>query len=80
MIERRLKPRVRAPKAGKIAFDNGTETECVIVNRSSAGVCIEVDSPTRIPESFVLTVGSDDINRVCRVIWRLGKRLGLAFE
>ena len=80
VLEQRLQPRVPVSKAGKIALDNGTKIECVVVNRSSGGVCIEADSPTRIPESFVLTMGTDDINRVCRVRWRLGKRLGLAFE
>jgi hypothetical protein len=75
----RLQPRVPVLKAGKIALDNGTKIECVIVNRSSGGVCIEADSPSRIPESFVLTMGTE-LNRVCRVRWRLGKRLGLAFE
>ena len=80
MSEHRLESRASVLKAGKIALDNGTNIECVVVNRSSGGVCIEADSPTRIPESFVLTVGTDDINRVCRVKWRLGKRLGLAFD
>jgi hypothetical protein len=77
--QQRLQPRVPVSKAAKIALDNGTKIECVVVNRSSGGVCIEADSPTRIPESFVLTMGTD-INRVCHVRWRLGKRLGLAFE
>jgi PilZ domain len=80
MLEQRLQPRVQVSKAAKIALDNGTKIECVVVNRSSGGVCIEVDSPTRIPESFALTMGTDDLNRACRVRWRLGKRLGLAFE
>jgi len=80
MLELRLQPRVPVLKAGRIALDNGTMIECVVVNRSSGGVCIEVDSPTRIPESFALTIGTEYMNRVCRVKWRLGKRLGLAFE
>jgi hypothetical protein len=77
MLERRLQSRVGESKAGKIALDCGTKIECVVVNRSVDGVCIEVDSPTRIPESFMLTAGTEDINRACRVLWRLGKRLGL---
>ena len=80
MLEQRLQPRIPTSKAGKIVLENGTQIECVVVNRSSGGVCIEADSPTRIPESLVLTVGTDNLNRVCRVRWRLGKRLGLAFE
>ena len=77
MLERRLQPRVSVSKAGKITLDSGTNIECVIVNRSNDGVCIEVDSPNRIPESFLLTIGADGIDRACRVLWRLGKRLGL---
>ncbi len=80
MLDQRSQPRVPVSKAGKITLDNGTKIECFVINRSSGGVGIEVDSPARVPESFVLTMGTDDINRACRVRWRLGKRLGLAFE
>jgi len=74
MLERRLQSRIGDSKAGKIALDSGTKIEGVVVNRSMDGVCIEVDSPTRIPESFVLTSDTEDINRAFRVLWRLGNK------
>jgi hypothetical protein len=77
--ERRLQPRVPDSRAGKITLDDGTIIECVLVNRSASGVCIEVDSPSRVAGFFTLTVSNSDLKHNCRVAWRLGKRLGLTF-
>jgi len=80
MLGRKLEPRVGCSKIAKIFLDNGTNIECVIQNRSTIGVCIEAESPTRIPDSFMLAMRADGIKRACRVVWRFGKRIGLAFE
>ena len=80
MLEQRLQPRVGVSKVAKISLENGTIIDCVVVNRSSGGICVEVDSPTRIPDSFALTTSADDVSRACRVVWRLGKRLGLKWS
>ena len=79
MLEQRTEPRLRTLNLGKIATDHGDTIGCVVINRSSTGVCIEVDSPTRVPESFVLTMSDETIRRACRVVWRLGKRIGVTF-
>jgi hypothetical protein len=79
MLEQRTQPRLRSPNLGKIALAQGGTIDCVVHNRSSNGICIEVDSPIRIPESFMLITGTD-IRRACRIVWRLGKRIGVAFE
>ena len=80
MLERRLQPRDQVSTAAKITLDSGTEIECVIVNRSASGVCVEVDGPATVAGQFLLTIGTEDLNRRCSVIWRLGRRLGLTFE
>jgi hypothetical protein len=80
MLGRKLEPRVGCSKAAKIFLDNGTNIECVIQNRSTTGICIEAESPTRIPDSFTLAMSTDGVKRACRVVWRFGKRIGLAFE
>jgi hypothetical protein len=80
MLEHRTQPRIPMPNLGVIALDHGGTIECVVRNRSSNGICIEVDSPIRIPDSFMLITGTDNIRRACRVVWRLGKRIGIAFE
>lgn len=80
MLERRFQPRVQVSTAGKITLDNGTEIACVIVNRSTSGVCVEVDNPARVAGQFLLTIDAKNLNRRCSVIWRLGRRLGLTFE
>jgi PilZ domain len=79
MRERRLQPRVSDSRMGKITLDDGTIIECVLVNRSASGACIEVDSPTRVAGSFTLTVAPSDFKHDCQVAWRLGKRLGITF-
>jgi len=80
-MERRLQARVALlSNVGMIALANGTKIKCVVVNLSKGGASIEIDSPTRVPDSFVLTMGADGMNHACRVVWRLGKRIGLAFE
>ena len=80
-MERRLQPRVALlSRAGVIALVNGTKIKCAVVNHSNGGASIEIDSPTRVPDSFVLTMGANKIDHACRVVWRLGKRIGLVFE
>jgi hypothetical protein len=80
MLSRRLEPRVGCSKAAKVLLANGTTIECIIQNRSSIGICIEAESPTRIPDSFMIAMGAESVKRACRVVWRFGKRIGLAFE
>ena len=80
MFEGRTQPRLQIRTMGKIALGQGGTIDCKVQNRSSNGICIEVDSPIRIPESFTFITGGDNIRRSCRVIWRLGKRIGVAFE
>jgi hypothetical protein len=80
MLEQRTQLRIPMPHLGVVALGHGGTIECVIRNRSSNGICIEVDSPIRIPESFMLKAGTDNNRRACRVVWRLGKRIGVAFE
>jgi hypothetical protein len=73
-------PRVACAKSARIFLDNGTNIDCVIQNCSRTGICIEAESPTRIPDSFKLASEADQSKRRCRVVWRFGKRIGLAFE
>ena len=80
MVEQRTEPRLRTLSLGKITTDHGDTIGCVVVNRSGKGACVEVDSPIRVPETFMLTVSDEKINRACRIVWRLGKRIGVSFE
>jgi PilZ domain len=80
LLDKRVQPRVGVSKTAKIVLESGNTIECTVQNCSNNGVCIEVDSPTRIPESFLLVKSSDGTSHSCHVKWRFGKRIGLDFE
>jgi hypothetical protein len=65
-------------KPGMIGF-NGSGIDCLVGNVSRSGAAIEIKGNIGIPESFNLTVGSERIDKNCRVVWRKYQRLGVAF-
>jgi hypothetical protein len=78
MEEKRISPRHRVMRPGKIGFD-GSGIECLVCNVSESGAAIEIKGKFFVPESFNLTVDSERINKNCRVVWRKYQRLGVAF-
>ena len=69
-------------KAGKIEFGAGSITivPCAILDISTSGASIEVDSAVRFPNSFKLSVDGQNSRHSCQVKWRKGRRLGVAFS
>lgn len=78
MAEKRITLRRRVLKAGIIETSGGID--CFVRNISDSGASIEVSTPLFIPDHFTLTVPTDQIKRRCHIVWREGKRFGLAFE
>lgn len=70
--------RDRVLKTGSITF-GGAAIDCVVRNMSSTGAALEVASPVGVPDEFVLVIAADDVRRQCIVVWRKGKRTGVAF-
>jgi hypothetical protein len=79
MSEKRIAPRKRILKAGKIEFGWGA-IDCVVRNISSTGASLEVESPVGIPDRFDLVIVLDRLRRQSRVVWRKEKRLGVRFD
>lgn len=78
--EKRAAPRHRTFKGGKITFRYlGAGIECVIRNLSETGACLQVESQVGIPDTFELFITDDKSVRTCRVVWRSGNRIGVAF-
>ena len=52
---------------------------CMVTNLSEAGARLYSDS--EMPPQFILAVSGDGVNmqRECRVVWRLGGELGVEF-
>ncbi len=65
--------------AGTILF-RGSRIDCAIVNISIGGANIEVDDEWGIPDSFHLLMAGEIGDRLCRVVWRNERRIGVTFE
>jgi hypothetical protein len=52
---------------------------CVIHNLSKSGVALDVGSQVGIPDQFTLIDVTEKKNNSCNVVWRKGRRIGVAF-
>jgi hypothetical protein len=85
-FEAQLKDRskaVRAPrrqllKSASILFEGGRET-VTVHNLSATGAALEVKRQQVVPDVFVLVLEMEQRQRRCRVAWRDGSRMGVAF-
>lgn len=75
---RRNAPRRHVLKTGSIEFSD-TAIECTISNTSEAGAALEIVSPLFIPDRFTLFIQREQSKRACRIVWRKGRRMGVAF-
>jgi hypothetical protein len=79
MQERRLVPRLRAYKGGRINPRGFAGMDCVIRNLSDAGACLAVDS-ARVPvDEFYLVIKPEYLTRKCKVAWRKPQQMGVRF-
>jgi hypothetical protein len=78
-VERRMVQRHRTLKTGHIAFNGAAAIDCRIRNLSSAGACLDVETPIGIPDDFILVMETDHLQRPCHIIWRAPSRLGVKF-
>ncbi len=78
MEERRISPRMRMLKAGKI-FLGTRPVACTVRNLSETGACLEFESLYGIPSTFEFVL-PERIRRMCRVVWANGSRMGVQFQ
>jgi hypothetical protein len=80
MSEKRKVSRRRTLLSGTVVFNqHGSVITCVIKNLSDIGACIEVPSPTGIPDTFELSIEPGGRKEACQVAWRSEKRVGVRF-
>jgi hypothetical protein len=80
MDERRHQSRTRSLKGASIAFNNHSSTiDCVVKNLSDDGACLEVENSVGVPETFELVLNQNHVHKPSRVIWRVLRRVGVAF-
>ena len=66
-------------KRGTIFFRD-TGIGCLVLNISTGGAGLAVESDVAIPFAFDLEIENEPIRRRCVVVWRLERRLGVTFE
>ncbi len=82
MAHPRLYKRVRptglmSSKAKVIVPSKSTPVECTLVDYSAGGACLELFPMVALPDRLELVYGS--VRKKCRIVWRRGIRVGVAF-
>jgi hypothetical protein len=80
MTEKRVSPRTRALKSGRITFNHGSSSiDCTIRNLSASGAKLLVENALGLPDEFLLMC-ADDRNYKCTVRWRKLNEMGVSFD
>jgi hypothetical protein len=58
----------------------GSTCSCSILDISDSGARLSIDEEVELPDRFILLLNkSGDARRVCHLVWREGKNLGVRF-
>lgn len=81
MIEdRREFPRSDIFKFGFAVVQEASATyTCMTLNVTDRGAKIEVEDSSKLPDHFLLAPTEDKDPRPCRVLWRIGPKMGVVF-
>jgi hypothetical protein len=79
--DRRVLKRTRVSRNAKIIVPRRSPViYCTVENITGGGACLKFASTFGLPETFDLTFEHGRTRRSCRVVWRTGDKLGVAFE
>jgi hypothetical protein len=74
----RQRPRGRLSSVAKIFTDpKAPVIECILVDYSAGGACLQLEKVTALPERFEVLYGTT--RKRCRVVWKRGMRIGVTF-
>jgi hypothetical protein len=76
--ESRKMARRRVMKTGKIHFGKKHEI-CGVRDMSAAGALLELTRAADVPDRFTLILEMESASRVCTVVWRKDRQLGISF-
>ena len=80
MKERRQSSRHRTVRRGTILFDERRSgIDCTVRNLSDSGACLEVTTSIGLPEEFEFVIAGEVNSLKCKLVWRSGNRIGIAF-
>ena len=67
-------------KAARIGAGARATLHCGVRNLSATGACLRVDDPHDVPDTFNLVFDSGEPSRMCRVMWRSARQIGVRFD
>lgn len=74
----RQKPQGRVSSGAKILSGSKPDViDCILVDYSAGGACLQLLKSVDLPGRFEVLYGTT--RKHCRVVWRRGMRLGVAF-
>lgn len=78
--ERRIAPRTKTLKRGKVYFNNMSSTfDCVVRNISATGALLTLDEAAHLPKEFEIRIGEERALRLARLVYRRGVLAGIHF-
>jgi hypothetical protein len=77
--ERRVAPRLRTLKEGRIVTSASTTVDCTIRDLSASGAKLAFAAPTAIPEEFRLLMKATNMLVPARLVWQRGLLAGITF-
>ena len=81
MDNKRISPRQRVLKSGRIVFAGGSfSIDCTIRNVSDTGARLQVPTTVAIPDKFTLVDVQTGKRRGVKVVWRKEDLIGVHFE
>jgi PilZ domain len=79
--ERRERKRTRVTRNAKILVPRlSSVIFCTVEDITSVGARLKLANTFGVPETFELTFEHGRTRRSCRVVWRTGDKVGVAFE
>jgi hypothetical protein len=74
----RVRPAGRISRTAKIILGPKLPViECMLLDYSAGGACIQVERYCDLPNRFDLLYGTSQ--KRCRIVWKRGLRMGLSF-
>src|SRR4051794_16712340 len=81
MSDDHLETRGKTFLAGKVIFNFGQSSiDCIVRRISEGGATVELESVLDIPDSFQLSIPSEEKVLACRLKWRSDRQIGATFE
>lgn len=78
--ERRVAPRTRTLKRGKILSNNRFSTyDCIVRNISATGALLTIDPAVPLPKEFEIRIGEEEAIRPAKLVYRRELFAGIHF-